>query len=35
MNDEGVTTAISIAFTWTAPSQNGGTTVIDYRVYYD
>lgn len=30
-----MTTATRIAFTWTAPSSNGGTPVIDYRVYSD
>lgn len=29
------TTANSIGFYWVAPSETGGTPVIDYRVYYD
>jgi len=30
-----VTTSLSLAITWTAPTLNGGTPVIDYRVSWD
>ena len=33
-NDDTMTGATTIKITWTAPSDNGGTPVIDYRVNY-
>jgi hypothetical protein len=34
-NDAAASTSSDIKFTWYAPSETGGTPVIDYRVYYD
>lgn len=34
-NNPIVSSAYQLGFTWTDGDQNGGTPVIDYRVYYD
>ena len=30
--DEGLTSKTQVAFTWSAPSDNGGSAVIDYAI---
>ena len=35
LNDPLVTTDLVIKFTWSDGSNNGGTSIIDYDVYYD
>jgi Fibronectin type III domain len=29
------TTGTQIGLSWTAPTQTGGTPILDYKVYYD
>ena len=33
--DEGLTSKTQVAFTWSAPSDNGGSAVIDYAIEMD
>ena len=35
IRDEVNTTETSVAFTWTAPTSSGGSTVIDYTIMWD
>ena len=35
VRDESTTTKTQVAFSWTAPSENGGTSVIDYAIEMD
>ena len=30
-----ITTATQIGITWSAPSFNGGSTIVDYKIWYD
>ncbi len=34
-NNAAATTATIIAMTWSPGASNGGTVIIDYRIYYD
>jgi hypothetical protein len=34
-NAAAITSATQIGLTWSLGSSNGGSTVIDYRIYYD
>jgi titin len=33
--DEALTSQTQVSFTWSAPSSNGGSPVIDYTIYWD
>ena len=35
MRDESLTSKTQVAFTWTPPSDDGGSTIIDYAVEMD
>jgi hypothetical protein len=35
LNDPSITTNSIIGFTWSDPANDGGTSIIDYRISYD
>ena len=35
LRDSANTDSTQVTFTWSAPSSNGGTSVLDYTIYWD